>query len=109
MAVDLSAQAPPRQVKRAALAAVADNLTLVILPEWARLVTVAFMQADELTTDTGYLTFAGVDGASKGSDWLPIPAGAAYVFEVNPAPDDNSVVYLAAATNSAFAHLSFER
>lgn len=109
MAVDLSALTPPRQCGRAALNATADNITKVTLPAWARLVTVSFKQNDGATDDSGFIAFSGTDGASKGTNWLPIASGAAYQFEVRPAPDDNSVVYLAAATNTAWAHLMFER
>jgi len=108
MAVDLSAQTPPRQCMRVALAATADNLTKVTLPDWARLVTVAFKENDDSTDAAGFVTFAGTDAASKGDDWMPVASGGAYVWAVQ-APDDNSIVFLAASTNTAFAHIMFER
>jgi len=108
MAVDLSAQAPPRQCMRVALDGTADNLTQVTLPEWATAVTVTFKQNNDSTDDSGFITFAGTDGATKGNNWFPIASGGAYTYAIN-APDDNSVIYLAAATNTAFAHLMFER
>ena len=109
MATDLSALTPFRQSARVALDGTPDNLTQVTLPDWARVVTVAFKKNDGVTDDSGFLLFTGVDGASKGTNWFPIGSGGAYEFGVNPRATDGAVMFLAATTATAWAHVMIER
>ena len=91
MAADLSSETPPTAIKRVTMDSSADDVTAITLPAWCRKVTVVFKQSGG-TDDTGKLVLSGTDSAAAGNDHFPI----------------GEIIYLAAGTASAYAHLLME-
>ena len=112
MAVDLSATARHASgtvAIRAALDATAGDVVAITLPSWCRVLDIYVKQSDDSTDDTGKLATTGTDSAAVGNNWFPIPAGQGLTINTGltitqPAASP-PVIYLAAATASAYAHL----
>ncbi|MCB9763933.1 MAG: hypothetical protein H6739_29450 [Alphaproteobacteria bacterium] len=96
--------------QRVAMDSTAGNCEAVTLPTWAKKCTIAFKQSDGSTNDSGKLAFSGTDGAAIGTDFMPISSGGAYSFDVAGGGRDSSglIIYIAADTNSAYAHIHVE-
>lgn len=112
MASDLSATARVASGSvaiRVALDATAGDVTAITLPWWCRVVDIFVKQNDDATDDAGKFASSGTDSAAVGDNWFPIPAGQGLTIPVGlPIQQPvaaNPVIYLAAATASAFAHL----
>ena len=110
MASDLSSETPPTALKRVTMDSSAGDATAITLPSWCRKVTVIFKQSGG-SDDSGKLALSGTDGATMGNDHFPIGSGAAYEWVVSPsrsAQRGGEIIYLAAGTASAYAHLMLE-
>ena len=110
MAADLSSETPPIAIKRVTMDSNPGDVTAITLPSWVRKVTVVFKQSGG-TDDTGKLVLSGTDSAAAGNDHFPIASGAALEWQVSPGRSTQrggEIVYLAAGTASAYAHLLME-
>ena len=110
MAADLSSETGPIAIKRVTMDSSADDVTAITLPSWVRKVTVVFKQSGG-TDDTGKLVLSGTDSAAAGNDHFPIASGAALEWQVSPGRSTQrggEIIYLAAGTASAYAHLLME-
>lgn len=98
----------PRQTLRVAMNATAGNATKVTIPGRYRRFTVRFLQTDDATNDSGKLAWSGTDGAAIGNNFTPIASGDKEEFKAfqgRARANGSYDVYLAAGTNSAYAHL----
>lgn len=98
----------PVLAARVALDATASNVEQVTLPSWCRRVTVQFKQTDDATDEKGWIVSGAADGAAKSTEWFEVPSGSALEVLLVPGRgrlDGGAVLYLAAASNSAQAHL----
>jgi len=110
MASDLSSETGPISIKRVTMDGTGGDATAITLPKWARKVTVVFKQSGG-SDDSGKLAITGTDGATLGNDHFPVASGAALEWQVAPGRSRDTageVIYLAAATASAYAHLLIE-
>lgn len=110
-ATDLSAEALPAVgffTKRITLDATASNAREVILPEWARRVSVAILDGSNVAQNGGVAS-SGTDGAAIGNDYLPITtAGLTWRVVAGRATGGGSI-FLTASTASSYAHIMLEQ
>ena len=110
MASALSSETPPIAIKRVTMDSSAGDATAVTLPSWCRKVTVIFKQSGG-SDDSGKVALSGTDGAAMGNDHFPVASGAALEWVISPgrsAQRGGEIIYLAAGTASALAHLMME-
>ena len=110
MASDLSSETGPIAIKRVTMDSTIGEATAVTLPTWCRKVTVIFKQSGG-TDDSGKLAFSGTDGAAIGNDHFPVASGAALEWKIMAGRGRDTageIIYLAAATSAAYAHLLLE-
>jgi len=96
----------PNLAKRVALDATAVNCTQITFPSWVRTASLSFYATDGTTADGGKITWSGTDGAAIGDDTMQIGSGGVYGWACTPGRSQRvEVIYIAALTNSAYAHL----
>ena len=110
-ATDLSSEALPAVgfvTKRVTLDSTANNAREIILPTWARRVSL-FIVDGSAAIQSGAVASAGTDGAAIGNDYLPITSGG-LTWRVAPGrtPGGGSI-YVSATTASSFAQLMLEQ
>ena len=112
-ATDLTAVAIPPcgfYTVRVSLEASAGNAREVQLPAWGRRYDIVFKQSDGTSDDAGKIASAGTDGAAIGNDHLPIASGGTYTIRVVAGQQKGGgSIFLAAATNSAYAHICIQQ
>lgn len=110
-ATDLSAVAMPAvgyYCVRVTLDASAGNAREVVLPEWARRVSV-FIADASIVLGTGGIASSGTDGAAIGSDILPITA-AGLTWRTAPGrANGGGSMFLTATAASSYAHVMLEQ
>ena len=110
-ATDLSAEALPAcgvLTKRVTLDTTASNAREVILPSWARRVSVFILDGSNVT-QTGGIASSGTDGAAIGNDYLPITtAGLSWRVAAGRSTGGGSI-FLTASTASSYAHIMLEQ
>lgn len=117
MAVDLSTTYPhpPRAGSvtcRVACDATIGETVAVTIPRWARVVSISFKRSDDATDEAGKVATAGTDNTAIGDDWTPIGAGQERPFRLASPKHvlaQAPILYLAAASASAYAHLVLEQ
>lgn len=105
-ATDLSAlpQGYGFATKRVALPTSAGNARAVILPKWARRLTIAFKASDDSTDAAGSVCHEGTDDATQDTDALDIGSGQGFSFAIV----GGATLYLAGSA-SGYAHLALTR
>jgi hypothetical protein len=110
-ATDLSTTALPGVgflAKRVTLDGTANNARQIILPPWARRVSL-FIVDGSAAIQPGAVASSGTDGAAIGNDYLPITAaGLTWRVAAGRATGGGSI-YVSATTSSSFAHLMLEQ
>lgn len=110
-ATDLSAETLPTVgflTKRVTLDASANNAREVILPTWARRVSI-YVKDGSGTIQPGDLAGAGTDGAAIGNDTFPITAAGLTWRPVPGRSPGGGSIFLSASTASSFAHVMLEQ
>ena len=110
-ATDLSGEALPAVgflTKRITLDATANNAREIILPDWARRVSIFVLDGSNVE-QKGALASSGTDGASIGNDFLPIPT-AGITWRVAPGRQTGGgSIFVSATTASSFAQVMLEQ
>jgi|TARA_Y100000114_G_scaffold14231_1_gene11580 hypothetical protein len=110
-ATDLSAEALPLVgflTKRITLDSTANNAREIILPPWARRVSL-FIVDGSAAIQSGAVASSGTDGAAIGTDYLPITSGG-LTWRVAPGrATGGGSMYVSATTASSFAQLMLEQ
>jgi len=110
-ATDLSGEALPAVgflTKRVTLDATANNAREIILPDWARRVSVVCVDGSNVA-QLGALASSGTDGASIGTDWLPIPAAGLTWRVTAGRQTGGGSIFVSATTASSFAQVMLEQ
>ena len=110
-ATDLSGEALPAVgflTKRVTLDATANNAREIILPDWARRLSVFILDGTN-TEQKGALASSGTDGASIGTDFLPIPTAGLTWRVVAGRQTGGGSIFVSASTASSFAQLMLEQ
>jgi len=110
-ATDLSVETLPTVgflTRRVTLDGTANNAREVILPTWARRVSI-FVKDGSGTIQPGDLATAGTDGAAIGTDTFPITAAGLTWRPVAGRSPGGGSIYLSASTASSFAHVMLEQ
>ena len=110
-ATDLSGEALPAVgflTKRVTLDATANNAREIILPDWARRLSVFILDGTN-TEQKGALSSSGTDGASIGTDFLPIPTAGLTWRVVAGRQTGGGSIFVSASTASSFAQLMLEQ
>ena len=110
-ATDLSTVALPLvgfHTVRVTLDATANNAREIVLPDWARRVTIFILDGSNVE-QKGAVASAGTDGASMGNDFLPIPT-AGITWRVAPGrTKGGGSIYVSASTASSVAQVMLEQ
>ena len=110
-ATDLSGEALPAVgflTTHVTLDATANNAREIILPEWARRVSVFCVDGSNVT-QLGAIASSGTDGASIGTDWFPVPT-AGLTWRVAPGrATGGGSIFVSATTASSFAQVLLEQ
>lgn len=110
-ATDLSAEALPAcgvLTKRVTLDTTASNAREVILPSWARRVSV-FILDGSAVTQAGGIASSGTDGAAIGSDYLPITTAGLSWRVASGRSTGGGSIFLTSTAASSYAHLMLEQ